>query len=256
MTQSRARSLRETLTSTALGYLVALASQLLVFPMFGIDIPLHYNLGIGAWFTAISVTRQYFVRRWFNSHEEKGLDCRGTYRVFPTQEEALAFSEGLRPIKSVEIDWTDEPDRPGRVEYLVEDWASDNRLSEPPYPRPAPPAMPPESPKLRNVRYWPWGSVRKPGRVPSNPCPTPCPVLRPYQGATLWDESHLYPSPEPEDWKEISAHFNRVLGEVPGGTVMSLEDLEDELVDITCRAFGVPRHILVGYPEYPGWPIQ
>ncbi|MFW0778600.1 MAG: DUF7220 family protein [Rickettsiales bacterium] len=64
--QSRLQSLAETLTNIAIGYTVAILSQLVVFPMFGIHIPLSDNLLIGLWFTAISIVRGYCVRRWYN----------------------------------------------------------------------------------------------------------------------------------------------------------------------------------------------
>ena len=67
MTQSRLGSFIESLMNVAIGYFVALASQLLIFPMFGIHIPFHDNLMIGAWFTVISIIRSYVIRRWFNA---------------------------------------------------------------------------------------------------------------------------------------------------------------------------------------------
>lgn len=66
MKQSKLGSLYESLMNIAIGAVVALASQLVVFPMFGINVPLSANLGIMAWFTAISVIRSYVIRRWFN----------------------------------------------------------------------------------------------------------------------------------------------------------------------------------------------
>ncbi len=66
MDQSRLGSLIETIINTAIGYVVALASQLIIFPMFDIHVPLGTNLAIGAWFTLVSVLRGYAVRRWFN----------------------------------------------------------------------------------------------------------------------------------------------------------------------------------------------
>lgn len=64
--QSRRQSMIETAASVAIGYLVALASQLAIFPLFGIHATLSDNLLIGAWFTVISIIRGYFVRRFFN----------------------------------------------------------------------------------------------------------------------------------------------------------------------------------------------
>lgn len=63
--QSKTHSVMESLANTVIGYVVAVASQLMVFPMFDIHIPLQDNLLIGLWFTAISLARGYLVRRWF-----------------------------------------------------------------------------------------------------------------------------------------------------------------------------------------------
>ena len=64
--QTRLQSFIESVANIAVGYGVALASQLMVFPLFGIHIPLSTNLGIGAIFTVISLVRSYVIRRWFN----------------------------------------------------------------------------------------------------------------------------------------------------------------------------------------------
>lgn len=67
MEQSKLESLVETVINTTIGYVVALISQLLVFPIVGIHVPFSTNLEIGAWFTVISVGRGYVIRRWFNA---------------------------------------------------------------------------------------------------------------------------------------------------------------------------------------------
>lgn len=64
--QTRTQSAIEAVANVLVGYLVALASQLLIFPMFGIHVPLSSNFAIGAWFTVISLVRSYVLRRWFN----------------------------------------------------------------------------------------------------------------------------------------------------------------------------------------------
>lgn len=69
--QSRLESLIETSMNIGIGYLVALASQVILFPMFGIFIPLSTNLWIGLWFTVISLVRSYIIRRWFNKRLHK-----------------------------------------------------------------------------------------------------------------------------------------------------------------------------------------
>ena len=67
MSQTKIESFIETCINTVIGYLVALASQLLVFPLVGIHVPFSTNLEIGAWFTVISILRGYVIRRWFNA---------------------------------------------------------------------------------------------------------------------------------------------------------------------------------------------
>ena len=67
MRQSRVESLIEAGMNVAIGYGVALLSQMAIFPMFGIYVPFSTNLWIGAWFTAISLARSYIIRRWFNA---------------------------------------------------------------------------------------------------------------------------------------------------------------------------------------------
>ncbi len=66
MEQTKLGSLIEALMNIAIGYVVALASQLLIFPMVGIHVSLSTNIEIGLWFTAISLIRSYIIRRWFN----------------------------------------------------------------------------------------------------------------------------------------------------------------------------------------------
>ncbi len=52
---------------------MAIVSQIVVFPLFGIHVPLATNFAIGGFFTVISIVRGYFVRRLFNSLHVKGL---------------------------------------------------------------------------------------------------------------------------------------------------------------------------------------
>ena len=67
MNQTKLESLLESIVNIIIGYTVALASQLLIFPMVDINVPLSTNLWIGLWFTLISLTRSYVIRRWFNA---------------------------------------------------------------------------------------------------------------------------------------------------------------------------------------------
>ena len=68
MNQSRLGSLIESVVNIAIGLIVALVSQLIVFPLVGIhDVAFSTNLEIAAYFTAISLVRSYVIRRWFNA---------------------------------------------------------------------------------------------------------------------------------------------------------------------------------------------
>lgn len=68
--QTRRESLKESAYNIAIGYTVALLSQLIVFPIVGVHVSIGTNLEIGLYFTIISLIRSYLVRRWFNSKEE------------------------------------------------------------------------------------------------------------------------------------------------------------------------------------------
>jgi hypothetical protein len=65
--QSKLGSCIESCMNIAIGYGVALASQLIIFPLYGIHISLSTNLWIGLWFTSISLVRSYVIRRLFNA---------------------------------------------------------------------------------------------------------------------------------------------------------------------------------------------
>lgn len=67
MQQTKLGSLIESLMNIAIGYGVALISQVILFPFFDIHISLETNLWIGVWFTVISLIRSYVIRRWFNA---------------------------------------------------------------------------------------------------------------------------------------------------------------------------------------------
>ena len=64
--QSKKFSMIESITNVAVGYFVALFSQLIIFPVFNIHVPLKSNLLIGAFFTVVSIARSYTLRRVFN----------------------------------------------------------------------------------------------------------------------------------------------------------------------------------------------
>lgn len=71
MSQSRAMSAIESVANILVGAGIALLSQIIVFPIFGIHIPLHDNLIICSIFTAVSFVRSYVLRRIFNRARRK-----------------------------------------------------------------------------------------------------------------------------------------------------------------------------------------
>lgn len=64
--QTKKNSFVASLTNVIIGYSAAIASQLIIFPLFNMHIPLSDNFLIGLWFTIISIIRSYVIRRWFN----------------------------------------------------------------------------------------------------------------------------------------------------------------------------------------------
>ncbi len=63
--QSRAMSLVEAAANVVVGYGAAVATQIIVFPWFGLSATLAGNLMIGSIFTAVSLVRSYTLRRLF-----------------------------------------------------------------------------------------------------------------------------------------------------------------------------------------------
>ena len=63
--QSRRQSLIEAITNVVVGYALAVLTQIVVFPWFGLKISLNDNLAIGAIFVIISLLRSYALRRLF-----------------------------------------------------------------------------------------------------------------------------------------------------------------------------------------------
>lgn len=64
--QTRTQSLIESACNIAIGYCVAVAAQMVIFPLFDIHVAPSENFQIGAFFTVISLVRSYLVRRLFN----------------------------------------------------------------------------------------------------------------------------------------------------------------------------------------------
>ena len=67
MKQSRAMSLVESAANVFVGYGVAVVTQILIFPIFGLHTTLAQNLKMGAIFTVVSIARSFALRRVFEA---------------------------------------------------------------------------------------------------------------------------------------------------------------------------------------------
>ena len=64
--QTRKQSLIESISNIGIGYIVAVASQVVIFPLVGVTASFSQNIKIGVYFTIISLVRSYVIRRYFN----------------------------------------------------------------------------------------------------------------------------------------------------------------------------------------------
>jgi hypothetical protein len=67
MSQSRCMSMIEAITNVAVGYALAVVTQIMVFPWFGLHPSLGENLALGGIFVGISLLRSYALRRLFEA---------------------------------------------------------------------------------------------------------------------------------------------------------------------------------------------
>lgn len=67
MKQSRLMSLVEAAANVVVGYGVAVVTQILIFPIFGLHATLAQNLQMGLLFTGVSIIRSFLLRRLFEA---------------------------------------------------------------------------------------------------------------------------------------------------------------------------------------------
>jgi hypothetical protein len=60
-------SLFESIANVVVGYGVAVVTQMLVFPVFGLQTTLAQNLKLGLVFTVVSIARSFTLRRVFEA---------------------------------------------------------------------------------------------------------------------------------------------------------------------------------------------
>ena len=65
--QSRWMSLVEAVTNIVVGYWLAVITQIVVFPLFGLQVALRETFLLGLIFTLVSLIRSYTLRRIFNT---------------------------------------------------------------------------------------------------------------------------------------------------------------------------------------------
>ena len=70
MKQSKFHSFMESCITVGSGMIVALAIQLLIFPLYDIDITMFENIQLVIIFTTTSLLRVYIVRRCFNKSKK------------------------------------------------------------------------------------------------------------------------------------------------------------------------------------------
>lgn len=64
--QSRSQSIIEAWVNIVIGFSINFVANFFILPLVGAHITVANNLWLGCIFTAISVLRQYVIRRWFN----------------------------------------------------------------------------------------------------------------------------------------------------------------------------------------------
>jgi hypothetical protein len=65
-------SLVEAIANVAVGYAVAVLTQIVVFPVFGLNVSLSENLAISGLFTFVSICRSFVLRRVFEAIRVRG----------------------------------------------------------------------------------------------------------------------------------------------------------------------------------------
>jgi hypothetical protein len=64
--QTKLGSFVEAWANIAVGFTVNWCANMAILPMFGFHVTGGVAFEIGLWFTAVSLLRQYVLRRWFN----------------------------------------------------------------------------------------------------------------------------------------------------------------------------------------------
>ncbi len=74
--QSKLDSLSEAIFNTFIGFVIAFISQLVFFPIVGIEVTLAQNFILTVLFTLVSIIRGYIIRRYFNKKSHSKIQRR------------------------------------------------------------------------------------------------------------------------------------------------------------------------------------
>ena len=74
MKQSRTMSMVEAAANVVVGYVLAIATQIVVFRWFGIETGLGEHLSIGLAFVGVSLARGYLLRRVFEAIRMRSVE--------------------------------------------------------------------------------------------------------------------------------------------------------------------------------------
>ena len=68
MSQSKKKSIIESISGTLIGLLTSFLIQLVLYPLLDIPVTIHQNILITLVFFIVSIIRGYLVRRFFNKY--------------------------------------------------------------------------------------------------------------------------------------------------------------------------------------------
>lgn len=72
--QTKKHSLIEAVVNVSIGYIVAILSQMAIYPLFNIRTSTKENMLLALFFTLVSLVRSYCLRRFFNTLTYKKLN--------------------------------------------------------------------------------------------------------------------------------------------------------------------------------------
>ena len=84
--QTKMQSLIETVSSIAIGFVIALAAQSFIMWVEGIEADFMRDIRVTVFFTVISLIRSYYVRRLFNRIHNTRSNHDATIRPLPSQD--------------------------------------------------------------------------------------------------------------------------------------------------------------------------